>query len=175
MTMWGMLILIVLVAVVGGILLSGWKDKEAKKNYHRLKDGDASPCPGQECLHALQGNNAYDFKIIGEAAFQENLLRIAGSKQEKAKCVKLDAIIQAESTNQFDAQAVRVQINGYTVGYFDRQTAMDFKTTLAARQIAPGTVFKANASIVGGWKDHKSEGDFSVYLDIDNRQHRFGL
>ncbi len=173
--MWGMLILIVLVAVVGGILLSSWKDEEAKKDYSKLKEGDSSPCPEQASYHLLQGNNQYNFRIIGEAAFQENLLRIAGHKQEKAKCVKLNAVIQAEPTNQFDAQAVRVQINGCTVGYFDRQSAMDFKTTLAARQIAPTTVFKANASIVGGWKDHKSEGDFSVYLDIDNQQHRFGL
>lgn len=173
--MWGMLILVVLVAVVGGILLSSWKDDEARKNYHKLKEGDSSPCPDQPNYHPLQGNAQYNFKIIGEAAFQENLLHIAGRKQEKATCMKLNAVIQAEPTNQFDAEAVRVQINGYTVGYFDRQTAMDFKTTLAARQIAPTTKFKAGASIVGGWKDHKSEGDFSVYLDIDTQQHRFGL
>lgn len=173
--MWGMLILVVLVAVVGGILLSSWKDEQAKKDFNRLKAGDTLPCPEQASYHLLQGNNQYNFHIIGEAAFQENLLHLAGRKQEKAKCIKLNALIQAEPTNQFDAQAVRVQINGYTVGYFDRQTAMDFKTTLAARQIAPSTVFKANASIVGGWKDHKSEGDFSVYLDIDNKRHRFGL
>lgn len=173
----GILILIVLVAVVGAIVLSGWKDTESHQSYQRLKEGDISPPPSPDnsVYHKLNGKNEYDFKIAGEAAFQDNLLKITGNKCEQAKCMNLQAIIQADPTNKYDLNAVRVQINNLTIGYLNPQTARDFKEVLAVRKIDPATIFTADAKIVGGWKDHKSEGNLAVYLDIDNDKYVYGL
>lgn len=102
----------------------------------------------------LQPNNEYDFEIVGEASYQNNLASIAGAKIEQSKELYVEAIIEAEPNNQYDKNAIRVSIDNKTVSYFDRETAIDFKQEYKSKGYSDTTSFKTNAVIVGGWK-HK--------------------
>lgn len=122
---------------------------------------------------ALRSSNQYDFEIVGEASYQNNLASIAGPKASQSKELYLEAIIEAEPNNQYDKNAIRVSIDNKTVGYFDRETAKEFKRECQRKGFTDKTTFKANAVVVGGWKDKNSQGSYGVKLDIDSDN--FGL
>ncbi len=99
------------------------------------------------------------FDIVGEASYQSNLKKIAGPKTKEAKYLTVPALIESEPTNKHDKNALKVTIQGLTVGYLSREEA----SYIAAKTINP--IFKpVMATIVGGWKDKTSEGQYGVKL-----------
>lgn len=116
-------------------------------------------------IYRVTGNQKYDFDIVGEASYQENLKKIAGEKQELSKRIKCIAIISLDPTNPHDKNAVKVTINQKTVGYFDRDKAMKFNLYLKEKGMSSISLL-VDAMIVGGWVDGKSEGHYGVKLDV---------
>jgi len=68
-------------------------------------------------------DESYPYDIVGEQAYQANLKKIAGVKTAVSKEVELSAKILSEPFNQYDKNALKVEINGLTVGYIPKQDA----------------------------------------------------
>lgn len=109
----------------------------------------------------INGDGGFDFDIVGEASYQQALESIAGRSDESAEhyCT---ATLSPEPSNQYDSNAIRVDINGKTVGYIARGVTAEFHRVLRGRSA------QANAIIVGGWsRGSRGSGHFGVKLDID--------
>lgn len=102
----------------------------------------------------------YLVDIVGEQSYQANLIKIAGPKQEKSKYVEVMARVVSEPFNDYDKNAVKIEINGLTVGYLSRNDAK-----LLAGKVINKTV---PALINGGWLDNDSEGSYGVKLGIQS-------
>lgn len=102
----------------------------------------------------------YLVDIVGEQSYQANLRKIAGPKQEKSKYVKVMARVVSEPFNAYDKNAVKIEINGLTVGYLSRNDAK-----LLAGKVINKTV---PVLINGGWLDNDSEGSYGVKLGIQS-------
>lgn len=102
----------------------------------------------------------YDFDIVGEQSYQQNLARISGQKELRSKHFECSAIVISEPSNRFDKNAIRVEINGLIVGYIPKEKAKKL-SRYSVRKTVP-------ALINGGWKDDYSEGNYGVKLAIDN-------
>ncbi|MHC3125496.1 hypothetical protein [Acinetobacter sp. GN11] len=103
---------------------------------------------------------SYLFDIVGEQSYQANLRKIAGPKQERSKYVEVTARVVSEPFNAYDKNAVKIEINGLTVGYLSRDDAK-----LLAGKVINKTV---PALINGGWLDDDSEGSYGVKLSIES-------
>ncbi|MGC9659976.1 hypothetical protein BFR77_10135 [Acinetobacter pittii] len=102
----------------------------------------------------------YLVDIVGEQSYQANLRKIAGPKQEKSKYVEVMARVVSEPFNAYDKNAVKIEINGLTVGYLSRNDAK-----LLAAKVINKTV---PVLINGGWLDNDSEGSYGVKLGIQS-------
>lgn len=114
---------------------------------------------------AIRGNNlprsgSYNFDIVGEASYQDALDRLAGGKTDAGVHVQKWATLVMEKNNPFDPNAVRVDIEGQTVGYLSRAHAVRFRKTInRSNCVAP-------ALITGGWKRAGSKGNYGVKLNF---------
>lgn len=103
---------------------------------------------------------AYNFNIVGEGSYQNNLKKIAGPKEEQSKSYQCSAKVTSEPTNKFDKNAIKVEINGMLVGYLSREDAQKLAGKRVSRVVS--------AIIDGGWDDSDSEGSYGVKLGINN-------
>ncbi|WP_407485047.1 hypothetical protein [Acinetobacter baumannii] len=140
---------IILILIVVGLLIYFYS-KPKQENKVSL---------GFESSVNLSPKN-YTFEIVGEQAYQKNLKKIAGPKDEESKFVEVMATVISEPFNQYDKNAVKVEINGLTVGYLSKNDA---------KQLAGKVINKTvPAVIVGGWLDEEDEGSYGVKLEIRN-------
>lgn len=108
----------------------------------------------------LPRSGSYNFDIVGEASYQDTLDRLAGGKTDAGVHVQKLATLLMEKNNPFDANAVRVDIEGQTVGYLSRAHAQRFRKTInRSNCVCP-------ALITGGWKRAGSKGNYGVKLDF---------
>lgn len=115
-------------------------------------------------LH-IDGAGTYDFDIVGEASYQENLEQIAGPKTEAGHEHECMAVLIPEPDNRYDRNAVRVDINSLTVGYIPKEIAAAIAGMIARSPAV--SRFSVDAIIVGGWRRRNgSEGSFGVKLDM---------
>lgn len=113
----------------------------------------------------LQGDGSYEFDIVGESFYQDNLLSIAGKKKSKSANIVKPCVLQLDQNNKHDKNAVSVWIDGLQVGHLSKTNAKKFRDEVSEK--APGvTEFNASALIVGGWVRQGSEGDFGVKIDL---------
>ena len=109
---------------------------------------------------AKKSNNSYTFDIVGEQAYQRNLKKIAGPKQEESKFHECAAQVSSEPFNQYDKNAVKVEINGLVVGYLSK---------IEAAKLAGKVINKTVPAVIdGGWDDGDSIGNYGVKLAINN-------
>ena len=117
-------------------------------------------------IAVLDGPGKFEFDIVGESNYQRALKRIAGPKDETSKRPRCTAILILEDDNPHDDKAVRVDIEGQTVGYLDRKMARQYRNQLA-RQGISARRFQVEAMIVGGWDRGRSDrGHYGVLLDL---------
>ncbi len=103
-----------------------------------------------------KGPGAFQEEIVGESHYQPALKRLAGGEKRQPATARLIC----ESNNPHDANAVRVEISGQTVGHLPRDEAPAHRKRLAALQQA-GAIVECDAVIVTG-----RDGLISVYLDL---------
>ena len=114
----------------------------------------------------IAGPGKFEFDIVGESHYQRALQRIAGPKGEDSKRRPCVATLVLDDDNEHDNMAVRVDIEGETVGYLDRNMARQYRKELA-RQGVNGYRLHAEAPIVGGWDRGGSDrGHYGVKLDL---------
>jgi hypothetical protein len=104
----------------------------------------------------LSGTGAYQDEVVGESHYQKDLKRLAGKERRKNVAARLTC----EDDNPYDKKAVRVSIEGKTVGYLPKEEARPYRQQLAAMGQAGATV-ECEAVIVTG-----KDGACGVYLDL---------
>lgn len=173
--MWVIILVVFIIAVLVFIGFNGAKVKPIKFDTSRITDltkidGDdafsGSRLPDNVINRVnspkikSRSTTTYNFNIVGEGSYQQNLKKIAGPKEEISKFHECTARITSEPTNKFDKNAVKVEINGLLVGYLSRGDAQK----LAGKRINRNV----DAVIDGGWDDDIDEGQYGVKLAIKN-------
>lgn len=136
----------IVIAIIVGVVI--WYVLKAKK---AVSETSINPNPN---------NISYAYNIVGEQSYQNNLKKIAGPKEEKSKFFECYAKVSSEPFNQYDKNAVKVEINGLIVGYLSKGEAVKL-----AGKVINKTVL---AVIDGGWDDGDSAGSYGVKLAINN-------
>ena len=136
----------IVIAVIVGVVI--WYVLKAKNAVNKTS---ANP--------ALS-NTSYSYSIVGEQSYQNNLKKIAGPKEEESKFFECYAEVSSEPFNQYDKNAVKVEINGLLVGYLSKGEAAKLAGKVINKTVP--------AVIDGGWFDADSEGSYGVKLAINN-------
>jgi hypothetical protein len=130
--------------------------------YFRSGGGKASGT----AAGSIKGPGNFEFDIVGESNYQKALRAIAGPKGEQSKRYPCVAVLVLEDDNQYDKNAVRVDIDGQTVGYLDRKMAKQYRAELDRQRVGHKNLL-AQALIVGGWsRDGGDTGSYGVKLDL---------
>lgn len=125
------------------------KSAKAQPSARRLRDDGSPWC---------------DFEIVGESFYQENLLAIAGGYSRDGHRTQCIATLLFDAENPHDENAVRVEIDGKTVGYLSASHALRYRKVLAKFD-RPGPL-QCEAIIVGGSKSNQhNQTHFGVKLE----------
>ncbi len=112
------------------------------------------------------GPGTYSVDVVGESHYQKALERICGGRTENSQRLVVEAFLVLEDDNPRDSKAVRISIQGKTVGYLDRETARSFRKQIGGIRMT-GVAAKCSAIIVGGWdRGGGDRGYFGVKLDL---------
>ncbi|KRQ92555.1 hypothetical protein [Bradyrhizobium valentinum] len=99
--------------------------------------------------------------VVGEVAYQEVLRYLYREKGGNGHDLKVVAVVTPEDGNEFDANAVRIDIDGRTVGYFSREMAVEYRAVLGA------DAGQCGAKIVGGFElEDGNIANFGVKLNL---------
>lgn len=71
----------------------------------------------------LDGPAEYEVEVVGESHYQPALEHLCGGRSRDSAEKYCKAVLVLEDSNRHDPQAVRVDIDGRTVGYLPRHTA----------------------------------------------------
>lgn len=117
----------------------------------------------------IQGSGDYGCEVVGESRYQDALERIVGERTEDGAEHECIAQIVPEPKNRHDRNAMRIDIDGATVGYLSRGDAVILRKLLRDQGVR-GAV-SAGAMIVGGWRrgtgrGRRDLGSFGVRLDV---------
>lgn len=121
---------------------------------------------GQSMQGHLPGPGTYEFDIVGESKYQGALEAICGGRTEDSAEHVTEAVLYLEDSNPHDNLAVRVDIDGRTVGYLSRKDARSYRQQL--KQLGHDRlVCRCDAMVVGGWRRSRTDqGYFGVKLDL---------
>jgi hypothetical protein len=109
---------------------------------------------------SIDGPGLFDVEVVGESNYHRAIKRLRGAS------VRTQATLVLEDSNPYDDHAVRVDIEGETVGYLDRENARAYRRELE-RVGHPRLVGTCAAKIVGGRKPTDGSKDmFGVLLDL---------
>ena len=136
----------IVIAIIVGVVI--WYVLRAKKEVSETN------------INPALSNTSYAYNIVGEQSYQNNLKKIAGPKEEESKFFECYAKVSSEPLNQYDKNAVKVEINGLLVGYLSRSEAAKLAGKVINKTVP--------AVIDGGWKDEQSTGSYGVKLAINN-------
>lgn len=106
----------------------------------------------------------YDFEIVGESFYQSAIKKLAGVNNEN-KEQEHKAFLIPENNNPYDDKAVRVEINGMTVGHLSRENARSFRRRLGSKKLT-GQVTSCKAIVTGGEGWDGRESFYGVCLNI---------
>jgi hypothetical protein len=116
--------------------------------------------------HHWSEDGNYEADIVGESKYQSALANLAGSHNEEGANTKHVALLFPEDDNPHDSKAIRVDIQGCTVGYLSREDARTFRRRLSKMGFE-GRPTTCDALIVGGFTRRNGEKCYyGVKLDI---------
>lgn len=118
-------------------------------------------------LPKLAGTGDYLIEVVGESNYTANFEKICGPRTPDGVRMTVRAQLILENTNRFDGSAVRVDVQGLTVGYLPRLVAKDFRRAIASAGLAKATVFECGGLIQGGWDNGRGDrGHYGIRLDL---------
>ena len=88
------------------------------------EDGD------DETVVVLRCDGTFDTQVKGESHYQDALWQLAGGRTTDYVREPISALLTPEPENPYDANAIRVSINGLRVGYLSRETAVLYRPGL---------------------------------------------
>lgn len=114
----------------------------------------------------LPGPGTFHIPVVGGSHYQEALETICGGRTEFGVRLQTTALLVPDDQNPHDSQAVRVEIDGQTVGFLTRYLAGRYRKALEQAG-QPMLVASCDAVIVGGWdRGAHDRGHFGVRLDL---------
>jgi hypothetical protein len=132
--------------------------------FRRLFGFGQSPpgSPPQGMAAHLRGSGAFLLPVVGESRYQDAIEAICGPRSEEGEDRPVEARLVLENDNPYDSMAVRVDIQGQTVGYLSREHARRYRKQYAA------TEAYCDVRIRGGWdRGEGREGYYGVVLDLE--------
>lgn len=96
----------------------------------------------------------FDVAAVGESHYQPALRAALAGRESRAHC---DAALVPEDSNEFDSQAVRVDVHGECVGYLNRSHARVYRQRYGARSVS------CKGVLCGGDEGRPSIG---IWLDV---------
>lgn len=109
-------------------------------------------------------STTFNVACVGESSYLKNLEALCGDRTEDGIDIVTTATLIPESDNSYDKNAVVVRIDGWTVGYLNRQDAVTYRKKYKPGP-GEGRSFKAN--IRGGWdRGETDKGHFGVFLNL---------
>ena len=141
--------LLVIVAVL-------WFAAQIRRGY-RGEDQRTSPRSAER--------GSFTVEVVGESNYQPALESICGGRSRDGAEKYVTATLVPEDSNPYDENAVRVDIEGRTVGYLSRHAAKAYRKRLKTSG-APSTR-DCPAVIRGGWdRGRRDQGSFGVRLEL---------
>ena len=108
----------------------------------------------------------HEFEVVGESNYQVALEKLVGDHGPQAPDLKTIANLIPENDNPHDSSAVRVEIEGHTVGYLSRDDARGFRRRLGSKKLS-GQVTSCDAMIMGGFiGSNGKRASYGVVLDM---------
>lgn len=118
--------------------------------------------------HMIQGPGLFETEVVGESNYQPALEFVCGGRTPHSAEHYCEAALCLEDQNTFDNQAVRIDINGRTVGYLSRRTAREYRQRLVEAG-HPRLDGRCKAVVRGGRISKSGElSYFGVWLDLPN-------
>lgn len=111
--------------------------------------------------NVLAPGRGWTVPVVGEASYQDAIQSLYRKHGGRGHDLKVAAVVVPEDGNEFDANAVRVEIDGRKVGYLSRGMAVEYRAALG------DTAGQCSAKIVGGYElDDGSTAHFGVKLHM---------
>ena len=120
--------------------------------------------PGQSTTlrgHMVRGDEFV--AVVGESRYQHALRSICG--RDNGQEVRHDclAVLVPEPTNEYDPNAVYIEIAGKMVGYLSRDDAVEYKAAVQRFQV-DGKAIMCEARIAGRAKGDRDTANVGVWL-----------
>lgn len=131
------------------------------------KSNRVAPIANNQPTLRLQGGGGYEFAVLGVSRYRPALEKLCDAAQGDPRTV--DALLIPEENNPRDRNAVRVEVQGRTVGYLPPELADTYRKRLVESGY-PGARSICKAKLTG--RMHSSLGrimDYSVRLDLPKR------
>lgn len=159
----GTLIWIFVALVIIGVLGNAINAATSKPTARR---SSSMPPPLSGDIFAWPAKDEFEFDVVGESHYQPAIKGLVGDHGDHESSKVFTATIIPEDDNPYDDKAVRVEIDGNLVGYFDRDDARSFRKRLGSKKLT-GRTTSCQAMISGGWKAKSGEHmSYGVKLDI---------
>ena len=118
----------------------------------------------------LPGAGTFEIEVVGESHYQRALEQICGGRSEESARFVTTAVLVLDDDNPYDANAVRVEIDGHVVGHMSRENARQYRKKLKEAG-HPRITASCEAIIVGGWdRGDGDRGHFGVRLDLPSAE-----
>ncbi len=134
-------------------------------NYKNANEGNSEEyleCdPQNKKRHDILGNGEFSFEIAGEASYKSEIKSLVAKEKhkEQSSTTFLTAKLILEDNNAHDRNAVRIDINGKTVGYIPADDAQSYRKWAKRVGIDSGATCAARIDAYKGL-------DYSVKLDL---------
>jgi hypothetical protein len=113
----------------------------------------------------FQPRGEYPLACVGESHYQGALRGICGGRSAEGVDQVVNAVLCLEDTNPYDSEAVRVDVEGVTVGYLSRQDARAYRTLLST--VGYSDALECRGVIRGGWdRGANDRGNYGIWLDV---------
>lgn len=120
--------------------------------------------PNTEATFVWPNPGQFNFAIVGESNYQ-HAINLIVSRQSEDRQIHAAHLIP-EDENEYDDKAIRVDIDGRTVGYLSRDSARSFRRRLSKNKLS-GKTTGCRAVIIGGHTLPSGKtASYGVWLDL---------
>lgn len=169
--------IVIITVAICFLIIKFAKNSKPKQGNRLIKTNPIAPKnskPRQKVTpstnpHAWPALNQFDFEVVGESYYQPALAKLAADHpaiSSGANEIKpLTAHLIPDDYNEYDDNAVRVEINGLHIGYLSREDARNFRRRLGAKKLT-GQITTCGAIITGGHINDGKTMSYGAALDI---------
>jgi hypothetical protein len=125
-------LLIALLIIVWFTIKSTGNRSKSRSPNGNTKTVSAPPLP--VAAYAWPALDEYDFEVVGESNYQHILSALSETANPNDEKTGL-AILVPEDTNPYDNKAVKVTMQGLTIGYLSREDARSYRRRLATKKL----------------------------------------